>query len=60
MTSRHKRHDNRGLDTEAERLLRDPFFLYKAIQKVGSLGVVGEERNRGILILTCMGKALPA
>jgi hypothetical protein len=56
--SRKKRH-NSGLDRKANRLLRKPSFLHKAIQKVGDLGVVGEERNRGIVILSGISKALP-
>jgi energy-coupling factor transporter ATP-binding protein EcfA2 len=61
MKSRKKRQSKHqgGLDRKARHLLRKPSFLYKAIQKVGELGVVGEERNRGIVILTGISKALP-
>jgi hypothetical protein len=61
MKSRRKRDNKlqRGLDKKAQRLLRKPSFLYKAVQKVGDLGVVGEERNRGIVILAGISKALP-
>jgi hypothetical protein len=62
MTKSTKKRNNkhqRGLDEKAHRLLRKPSFLYKAVQKVGELGVVGEERNRAIVILTGISKALP-
>jgi hypothetical protein len=59
--ARKKRNDKheRGLLRKARQLLRDPFFLYKAGQKVGDLGVIGEERNRQVLIVAGMSKALP-
>ncbi len=55
---RNNKHD-RGLTKKARQLLGDPFFLYKAGQRVGDLGVVGEKRNRQVLILAEMSKALP-
>ncbi len=62
MTKPRKKRDNeheRGLHRKAQQLLRDSSFLYKAGQKVGDLGVVGEKRNRQVLILAGMSKALP-
>jgi|SRR5579864_1011082 len=56
---RRDRTAKRGLDRKAQDLLHDPMFLYKAGQKVGDLGVVGEKRNRLVLILAGMSKALP-
>jgi len=47
------------LDRKARCLLRDPSFLYKAGQKVGELGIVGEKRNRQVLILAGIAKTLP-
>jgi hypothetical protein len=41
---------------EAHRLLRDEAFLYRAMTKIGELGVVGEERNRLILFLAGLTK----
>ena len=54
---KRKNKHERGLTVKARQLLRDPFFLYTAIQKVGDLGVVGEERNRGVLILNGISSA---
>lgn len=42
----------------ARELLRDPAFLYRAMMKIGELGVVGEERNRLILFLASLTKDL--
>jgi hypothetical protein len=44
---------------KATRLARDPLFLYKLGKKVGQLGVVGEERNRLILLLAGIGRTQP-
>jgi len=40
-----------NIEGKALQLTKDPQLLYKAGQKVGRLGVVGEERNRLVLIL---------
>jgi len=56
------KHINRGLKKikqQAEELVRDPRFLFLAGEKVGELGVAGEERNRLILILAGIGRTLP-
>jgi hypothetical protein len=47
--TRSKRKGQSRVEAQALRLLNDPQFLYKAGQKIGDLGVVGEERNRLIL-----------
>jgi hypothetical protein len=57
-TKKNNKHEQ-GLRRNAEELLRDPSFLFKAIHKVGDLGVVGEEQNRGVLILNGISRALP-
>jgi hypothetical protein len=51
--------DGHSVTQSALRLLRDPLFLYKLGQKVGQLGVVGEERNRLILLLAGIGRTQP-
>ena len=43
---------NRRFRASALRLLKDPLFLYRACNKVGDLGVVGEKRIILILLLT--------
>ncbi len=51
-----KRHAR--LRAQARELVRDPAFLYRAMTKIGELGVVGEERNRLILFLAGLTKDL--
>jgi len=46
------------LKTKALQLLKDPKFLYRAGQKIGELGVVGEERNRLAVLLACISRNL--
>jgi hypothetical protein len=41
----------------ANQLLSDPQFLYRANQKIGELGVVGEERNRLVLFLAALTRS---
>jgi hypothetical protein len=43
---------------DARRLVSDPAFLYRAMNKIGELGVVGEKRNRLILFLAGTTKDL--
>jgi len=47
-------------EERAFKLIRDPLFLYKAGQKIGELGVIGEDRNRLVLSLACIGRTLPS
>jgi hypothetical protein len=44
------------LTEKALRQVSDPLFLYKLGQRVGALGVVGEKRNRMILLLAGIGR----
>src|SRR5258708_530908 len=46
------------VSARARELLRDQAFLYRAMTKIGALGVVGEERNRLILFLAGLTKDL--
>jgi hypothetical protein len=57
--SRKTQKNDSQLNKKARSLLHDPFFLFKANKRVGELGVAGERRNRGVLILAGMSKALP-
>ena len=41
---------------QAQALLRDPLFLHRAMNKIGELGIIGEERNRTILFLAGLTK----
>src|ERR1700758_3823012 len=52
----------RNVDMERKeiKLITDPQFLFKAGQKIGELGVVGEEPNRLVLFLACNTKTFPA
>jgi len=51
-----KRHAR--LRAQARELVRDHALLYRAMTKIGELGVVGEERNRLILFLAGLTKDL--
>jgi hypothetical protein len=42
---------NSEIRKQALQLLGDPQYLFRAGQKLGDLGVVGEERNRLVLFL---------
>lgn len=57
MKTRQKK-DSR-IEAEAIRLIADPLFLFRAGQRIGELGVVGEERNRLILLLAGIARTLP-
>jgi hypothetical protein len=57
--TRSKRKRQSSVEAQALRLLNDPQFLYKAGQKIGDLGVVGEERNRLILFLAGVSRTTP-
>jgi hypothetical protein len=57
---RHKNKEHRKIEKKAIRLIRDPRLLYRAGQKIGYLGIVGEERNRLVLTLGCVARTLPA
>jgi|KBSMisStaDraftv2_1062788.scaffolds.fasta_scaffold48496_3 hypothetical protein len=46
------------VERKALELLADPQFLFKAGQKIGDLGVVGEERNRLIILLAGIARTL--
>jgi hypothetical protein len=59
MRSRDKGNKLRRVEKKAIRLLRDPRFFYMAGHKVSELGVVGEKRNRLILTLAGIARALP-
>jgi hypothetical protein len=59
MNSRNKRDTEPRVTVKAQSLLADPLFLDKASQKVGDFGVVGEKRNRLILILAGIARTLP-
>ena len=50
---------SRRLKQQAVQLLNDPKFLFRACQKVGELGVVGEKRNRLILLLAAIARVFP-
>jgi hypothetical protein len=39
-------------------LLRDPKFLFRVVQQIGTEGVVGESQNRLMLFLACLTSAL--
>ncbi len=43
----------------AEELMKDPHLLFKAGQKIGSMGVVGEERNVRAVFLGGLSRSLP-
>ncbi len=55
------RRTRQKIDSEhqALRLVNDPLFLFRASRKIGDLGVVGEERNRLILLLAGIARTLP-
>lgn len=53
------RKKDRNLDAKARQLLLDPLSLYNAIRRAGKLGVVGEERNLGIVIVGGTSRTLP-
>src|SRR5437879_13546642 len=58
-----RKHNSKKEDDIYRRALRlgsDPHFLFRAGQKIGELGVVGEERTRMITFLACVGRTLPA
>ncbi len=57
MQSKAKRQST--VEAQALRLLNDPQFLYKAGQKIGDLGVVGEERNRLVIFLAGVSRTTP-
>jgi len=57
--TRSKKKPQSSVEAQALRLLNDPQFLYKAGQKIGDLGVVGEERNRLILFLAGVSRTTP-
>jgi hypothetical protein len=53
-----KKNKNAAIE-EALRLICDPRLLCRVGQKIGDLGVVGEERNRLIVVLAGIGRTLP-
>ena len=55
---RQKKTRNLRIEKKALRLLADPKFLFKAGQKIGELGIVGEERNRLIVVLAGISRVL--
>ncbi len=57
--SKNKSKRESSLKERALRLLNDPQFLYAAGQKIGDLGVVGEEANRLILFLAGVTRTAP-
>lgn len=59
MKRKHKTKKQDDIYRKALRLLSDPRFLFRAGQKIGELGVVGEERTRMITLLACVGRTLP-
>ncbi len=56
---RKKKSQNPALKKKAQRLISEPRFLYKAGQKIGEIGVVGEERLRLIVFLAAVTRNLP-
>src|SRR5579863_4626813 len=58
-SARSKPKMSRALRAKAIRLLNDPLFLYKAVQQVKKLGVIGETRNLLILVLAGIARTLP-
>jgi hypothetical protein len=52
----NKKKTNRKIRTAALRLIRDLLFLFRVVQKIGELGVVGERRNGLILFLAGLTK----
>jgi len=46
------------INRKALALINDPRFLFLAMQRVGELGVVGEERNRLVILLACITRNL--
>jgi hypothetical protein len=54
-----RRAQNSAIKKRALGLMADPQFLFNAGQKIGELGVVGEVRNRLILLLAGIARSLP-
>ena len=50
---------SRGIRQKAIELLNDGKFLFRACEKIGELGVVGEKRNRLVLFLAGIARTLP-
>jgi hypothetical protein len=55
---RKKKNAKRNIRTSALRLIRDPLFLFRVVQKIGELGIIGEKRNRLVLFLAGLTKNL--
>ncbi len=49
-----------SVESRAIQLLGDDRIIYKAGEKIGALGVVGEKRNRTILFLAGVARTLPS
>jgi hypothetical protein len=56
---RKQRRNIVDIKAKALRLISDPRFLFRAGHKIRELGVVGEERNRLILLLAGIARTLP-
>lgn len=53
-----ERNRRKKIREAAMALLRDPRFLYRVGKKVEEFGVIGEQRNRLIVFLACVTRAL--
>jgi predicted transcriptional regulator len=42
----------------ARQLIEDPHFLFNVGQQIGAAGVIGEDRNRLVIYLSCLSSAL--
>jgi len=49
---------SKKLNAAASKLIRDPLFLFRVVQKVGELGIVGEKRNGLVFFLAAITKDL--
>jgi hypothetical protein len=54
----NKMNATRKIRTAALRLIRDALFLFRIVQKIGELGIIGEKRNRLVLFLAGLTKDL--
>jgi hypothetical protein len=59
MKQKHKKKKQGDIFRQALDLASDPRFLFRAGQKIGELGVVGEQRTSMITFLACVGRSLP-
>src|SRR6266481_5867222 len=54
--SNNKKSTKGKIRTAALRLIRDVLFLFRVVQKIGEMGIVGEKRNCLILFLAGLTK----